>query len=46
MQGEGGEAFRERRRAIAWSATEAGLQSPSIVEESGTAVRVTSFFWS
>ena len=40
-RGEGGEAFRERRRAIAWSATEAGLQSPSIVEESGTAVRVT-----
>jgi predicted Zn-dependent protease len=40
-RGEGGEAFRERRRTIAWSATEAGLQSPSIVEESGTAVRVT-----
>lgn len=40
-RGEGGEAFRERRRAIAWSATEAGLQLPSIVEESGTAVRVT-----
>jgi len=40
-RGEGGEAFRERRRAISWSATEAGLQSPSIVEESGTAVRVS-----
>ncbi|MEO8055292.1 MAG: TldD/PmbA family protein [Acidobacteriota bacterium] len=40
-RGEGGEAFRERRRAIAWSATEAGLQSPAVVEESGTAVRVT-----
>ncbi len=40
-RGEGGEAFRERRRAIAWSATEAGLQSPSIVEERGTAVRVS-----
>jgi predicted Zn-dependent protease len=39
-RGEGGEAFRERRRTIAWSATEAGLESPSIVEESGTAVRV------
>jgi predicted Zn-dependent protease len=40
-RGEGGEAFRERRRAIAWSATEAGLQSPSIVDERGTAVRVS-----
>lgn len=40
-RGEGGEAFRERRRTIAWSATEAGLLSPAIVEESGTAVRVT-----
>ena len=40
-RGEAGEAFRERRRAISWSATEAGLQSPSIVEERGTAVRVS-----
>ncbi len=40
-RGEGGEAFRERRRAITWSATEAGLQAPSIVEERGTAVRVS-----
>ncbi|MGA7990699.1 MAG: TldD/PmbA family protein [Thermoanaerobaculia bacterium] len=40
-RGEGGEAFRERRRAITWDATEAGLLSPAIVEESGTAVRVS-----
>jgi predicted Zn-dependent protease len=40
-RGEGGEAFRERRRATTWNATEAGLLSPAIVEERGTAVRVS-----
>lgn len=40
-RGEGGEAFRERRRAITWNATEAGLLAPAIVEERGTAVRVS-----
>jgi predicted Zn-dependent protease len=39
-RGEGGEAFRERRRATSWSAGEAGLLLPSTVEERGTAVRV------
>ena len=38
--GEGGEAFRERRRVTTWSASEAGLLQPSLVEERGTAVRV------
>ncbi len=37
-----GEAFRERRTAVAWSATEAGLQTPSVSEERGTAVRIRS----
>jgi predicted Zn-dependent protease len=40
-RGEGGEAFRERRRAITWDATEAGLLSPAIAEECGTAVRLS-----
>ena len=39
-RGEGGEAFREKRRVLAWSATEAGLLSPSFVEERGTAARI------
>jgi predicted Zn-dependent protease len=39
-RGEGGEAFRERRRVTTWSASEAGLLQPSLVEERGTAVRV------
>jgi len=39
-RGEGGEAFRERRRVLSWSATEAGLLSPSFVEERGTAARI------
>lgn len=39
-RGEGGEAFRERRRVTSWSASETGLLQPSLVEERGTAVRV------
>ncbi len=39
-RGEGGEAFRERRRTISWEASEAGLLSPAIADERGTAVRV------
>ena len=39
-RGEGGEAFRERRRSVSWTATEAGLLSPAFAEERGTAVRL------
>ncbi len=39
-RGEGGEAFRERRRRVSWTATEAGLLAPAFAEERGTAVRV------
>ena len=39
-RGESGEAFRERRRVLSWSASEAGLLSPASVEERGTAVRI------
>lgn len=39
-KGETGEAFRERRRVVSWSATEAGLVSPSVSEERGTAMRL------
>jgi predicted Zn-dependent protease len=41
-RGDHGEAFRERRTAVAWSASEAGLQTPSVSEERGTAVRIRS----
>jgi TldD protein len=39
-RGEGGEAFRERRRRVSWTATEAGLLAPAFAEERGTAVRL------
>ena len=39
-RGEEGEAFRERRRVVAWSTSEAGLLSASVTEECGTAVRI------
>jgi TldD protein len=39
-RGEGGEAFRERRLRVSWTATEAGLLSPAFAEERGTAVRL------
>ncbi|HEX5855796.1 MAG TPA: hypothetical protein VFZ57_09260, partial [Thermoanaerobaculia bacterium] len=39
-RGEGGEAFRERRRRFSWTATEAGLLAPAFAEERGTAVRL------
>ena len=39
-RGEEGEAFRERKRIASWSASEAGLISASVTEESGTAVRL------
>lgn len=39
-RGDHGEAFRERRTVVAWSATEAGLLTPSLAEERGTAVRI------
>ncbi len=39
-RGEGGEAFREKRRRFSWTATEAGLLAPAFAEERGTAVRV------
>jgi hypothetical protein len=39
-RGDHGEAFRERRTVTAWSATEAGLLSPSRADERGTAVRI------
>ena len=38
-RGEEGEAFRERKRVSSWTASEAGLVSASVTEESGTAVR-------
>lgn len=41
-RGDHGEAFRERRTVVAWSASEAGLQTPSVSEERGTAVRIRS----
>lgn len=39
-RGDHGEAFRERRTVVAWSATEAGLLAPSVGEERGTAIRI------
>ena len=39
-RGEDGEAFRERRRRVSWTATEAGLLAPALSEERGTAVRL------
>jgi predicted Zn-dependent protease len=39
-RGEGGEAFRERRRRVTWTANEAGLLAPAFAEERGTAVRL------
>jgi TldD protein len=39
-RGEGGEVFRERRRRVSWTATEAGLLAPAFAEERGTAVRL------
>lgn len=39
-RGEGGEAFRERRRVLSWTVSEAGLLVPSLSEERGTAVRI------
>ncbi|MFI5182328.1 MAG: TldD/PmbA family protein, partial [Thermoanaerobaculia bacterium] len=41
-RGDHGEAFRERRTAMSWSASEAGLFTPSVSEERGTAVRIRS----
>jgi TldD protein len=41
-RGDHGEAFRERRTAVSWSASEAGLLTPSVSEERGTAVRIRS----
>ncbi len=41
-RGQAGEAFRERRRTVSWSASEAGLVSPAVTEERGTAVRLRS----
>ena len=38
--GDHGEAFRERRTVVSWSASEAGLLSPAFAEERGTAVRI------
>ena len=38
--GETGEVLRERRRALSWTATEAGLGSPCASAESGTAIRI------
>ena len=39
-RGESGEAFRERRRSVSWTATEAGLLTPAFADERGTAVRL------
>ena len=39
-RGESGEAFRERRRRVSWTATEAGLLAPAFADERGTAVRL------
>ena len=39
-RGDHGEAFRERRTVVTWSATEAGLLAPSVAEERGTAIRI------
>ncbi len=39
-RGESGEAFRERTRTETWTASESGLLSPALAEESGTAVRI------
>ncbi|HQR46556.1 MAG TPA: hypothetical protein PK598_11155, partial [Thermoanaerobaculia bacterium] len=39
-RGDHGEAFRERRRRVSWTATEAGLLTPCVAEERGTAVRI------
>ena len=39
-RGDHGEAFRERRTVVSWSASEAGLLAPSVAEERGTAVRI------
>jgi predicted Zn-dependent protease len=39
-RGDHGEAFRERRRTVSWTATEAGLLTPCVAEERGTAVRI------
>ena len=39
-RGEAGEAFRERVRTETWTASESGLLSPALSEESGTAVRI------
>jgi TldD protein len=39
-RGDHGEAFRERRTVVSWSASEAGLLSPAFAEERGTAVRI------
>lgn len=41
-RGDHGEAFRERRTAVSWSASEAGLLTPSVSEERGTAIRIRS----
>ncbi len=41
-RGDHGEAFRERRTTVSWSASEAGLQTPSVSDERGTAVRIRS----
>ncbi|HUM00773.1 MAG TPA: TldD/PmbA family protein [Thermoanaerobaculia bacterium] len=39
-RGDHGEAFRERRRAVSWAVSEAGLLTPGVAEERGTAVRI------
>ena len=39
-RGDHGEAFRERRRTASWNVSEAGLLTPCVAEERGTAVRI------
>ncbi len=39
-RGEAGEAFRELRQVVTWRASEAGLLSPSVTAERGTAIRI------
>ena len=38
--GPHGEAFRDRRRTVSWTVSEAGLLTPCVAEERGTAVRI------
>ncbi len=39
-RGDEGEAFRERRTVVSWSASESGLLHPAAADERGTAVRI------